>query len=475
MFSQKTFEHRTVQKKEIQILLDSAHNQQKKVNIQESYLYAQKALAKSKNINDSYGIAYSNFYMGQALYELGYYNKALKRLLLAEKQEYSATDTQIMAEINNTTAKIYSILNLPDHALQANYESLMYISKTTNTINKKILQIKVYTDLAANYCDKMVIDSAQKYILKNQEIINLNEFSIPPQQLTDFFALKGYYYFFKKKHDSSAYCFKKSLSVAKKYKYRGVGVTFLVWGMTETLRKKPDSALFYYMKALKNFQELNYKSLIPRTYYLISNTYNTLGNVQKANEFQAKEFPLQKQIAKEYFEVNNTAFGNLLHEQENKTNIKIKKQITILVVFSILFIIISTYFILRKQRIVKKKIDSQEELIAQNKEKNYLLELKVNEAFDDLIQLAKENNPEFITRFRETYPTFISNLIKINPKMQIGDLTFCAYLYLNFSSKDIAQYTFVTPRAVQIRKNRLRKKLNINSEEDIYLWIKNII
>jgi DNA-binding CsgD family transcriptional regulator len=59
--------------------------------------------------------------------------------------------------------------------------------------------------------------------------------------------------------------------------------------------------------------------------------------------------------------------------------------------------------------------------------------------------------------------------------MQIGDLTFCAYLYLNFSSKDIAQYTFVTPRAVQIRKNRLRKKLNINSEEDIYLWIKNII
>jgi hypothetical protein len=35
-------------------------------------------------------------------------------------------------------------------------------------------------------------------------------------------------------------------------------------------------------------------------------------------------------------------------------------------------------------------------------------------------------------------------------------------------------YTFVTPKAVQNRKNRIRKKLNIPSEEDINVWIGRI-
>ena len=41
---------------------------------------------------------------------------------------------------------------------------------------------------------------------------------------------------------------------------------------------------------------------------------------------------------------------------------------------------------------------------------------------------------------------------------------------LNFSTKEIADYTFVTVRSVQTRKSRMRKRLNIMPEEDIYLW-----
>jgi DNA-binding NarL/FixJ family response regulator len=45
--------------------------------------------------------------------------------------------------------------------------------------------------------------------------------------------------------------------------------------------------------------------------------------------------------------------------------------------------------------------------------------------------------------------------------------------FLNFSTKNIAQYTFVTVRAVQIRKNRLRKKLNIASDIDFNNWMRD--
>lgn len=47
-------------------------------------------------------------------------------------------------------------------------------------------------------------------------------------------------------------------------------------------------------------------------------------------------------------------------------------------------------------------------------------------------------------------------------------------IWLGFSSKEIAQYTFVEHRSVQNKKNRLRKKLNISSDVDLYLFFKNL-
>ncbi|RZJ49284.1 MAG: hypothetical protein EOO19_05800, partial [Chryseobacterium sp.] len=61
-------------------------------------------------------------------------------------------------------------------------------------------------------------------------------------------------------------------------------------------------------------------------------------------------------------------------------------------------------------------------------------------------------------------------LAQIQPNLQNSELIFCIYLKLNLSTKEIATYTFVTPKAVQNRKNRIRKKLNIASSVDIYKW-----
>lgn len=42
------------------------------------------------------------------------------------------------------------------------------------------------------------------------------------------------------------------------------------------------------------------------------------------------------------------------------------------------------------------------------------------------------------------------------------------------TTKEIATCIFVTPKAIQNRKNRIRKKLNIPSEFDIYKWFNEI-
>jgi DNA-binding CsgD family transcriptional regulator len=94
--------------------------------------------------------------------------------------------------------------------------------------------------------------------------------------------------------------------------------------------------------------------------------------------------------------------------------------------------------------------------------------------FDEVIQLAKENNSEFLTRFHEYCPRFSEELLKISP-LKISEIRFSAYIYLNFSTKDIAGYTHTSVRTVQTKKYNLRKKLNIPGDMDIYVWFSKLL
>lgn len=89
---------------------------------------------------------------------------------------------------------------------------------------------------------------------------------------------------------------------------------------------------------------------------------------------------------------------------------------------------------------------------------------------DEILRLAKENSPRLLSKFKVLYPDFLEKLDMIKPNLQNSELSFCIYLKLNLSTKEIAKYTFVTPKAIQNRKNRIRKKLNIASSVDIYKW-----
>ncbi|OCA76484.1 hypothetical protein BBI01_06940 [Chryseobacterium artocarpi] len=97
-----------------------------------------------------------------------------------------------------------------------------------------------------------------------------------------------------------------------------------------------------------------------------------------------------------------------------------------------------------------------------------------NKMLEDVTELAKKNDSSFLMRFRELYPDFINSLLKINPDLENSELAFCAMLKLGFSSKEIADYTFVQHRSVQQKKYRIRKRLEISGEEDIYVFFDNL-
>lgn len=99
------------------------------------------------------------------------------------------------------------------------------------------------------------------------------------------------------------------------------------------------------------------------------------------------------------------------------------------------------------------------------------LEVQLNDAFAEVIELAKSNDSNFLTRFIEVYPSFYQKLIKNYPNLTTGEIRLCAFIYLNFTTKEIAYYEHLSPRSVENKKYRLRKKTGLESQTDLHKWL----
>ncbi|MDP9958087.1 hypothetical protein J2X97_003761 [Epilithonimonas hungarica] len=130
----------------------------------------------------------------------------------------------------------------------------------------------------------------------------------------------------------------------------------------------------------------------------------------------------------------------------------------------VIFGVIGLFYLFHKQRKIKPKSFNRKIT------ESHLPTVLDKVIYDEIISLAQHNSAEFLYRFRGANPKFFEKLLQIEPNLKTSELTFCAYLKLQFSTKEIAACTFVTLKAVQNRKNRIRKKLNIPSQEDLYVW-----
>ncbi len=87
---------------------------------------------------------------------------------------------------------------------------------------------------------------------------------------------------------------------------------------------------------------------------------------------------------------------------------------------------------------------------------------KLNSAISD-----DEDWRHFEVNFKELHNDFFETLLQRYPKLTPKDLKLCAYLKMNLSSKEIAPLMGISTRGVEIHRYRLRKKLELNSEQNI--------
>ena len=77
----------------------------------------------------------------------------------------------------------------------------------------------------------------------------------------------------------------------------------------------------------------------------------------------------------------------------------------------------------------------------------------------------------FAVNFDKIHASFLANLKEKVPTLSINELKLCAYLKINLSSKEIAQLMNVSVRAVEMSRYRLRKKLNLDTDTNLFNYL----
>jgi DNA-binding CsgD family transcriptional regulator len=81
---------------------------------------------------------------------------------------------------------------------------------------------------------------------------------------------------------------------------------------------------------------------------------------------------------------------------------------------------------------------------------------------------------EFELRFQEVHSDFYDKLNKLFPNLTPNELKLCAFLRLNMSTKDIAAITFLTVNSINIARHRLRKKLDMDKDESLIVFLTSL-
>lgn len=161
------------------------------------------------------------------------------------------------------------------------------------------------------------------------------------------------------------------------------------------------------------------------------------------------------------------------------TGIKITGAVN--VVISILALFVTIYFVHEKEsyvRLVTSKNEEIEEHYSELEERYFNLmksQFQVNNLTEEdileIYKLAETSAPLFLDKFCYFFPDFKNTLEREGLNLSYNDMIFCALIKLNFDTKKMAQILNLTVRAVESKKYRLKKKLQISNDANIHEYL----
>lgn len=366
------------------------------------------------------------------------------------------------SEDNIHKARFYNVygrfnieLRRVDKALQYNNEAMALIQKSGQSELKNDLLFSIYFRQAIYFVQKKNYEKALEFFHKAKKLDNTG--------LTDC-AIGDYVYMHKNK--DSAYKYVNTAYNKANIRGKDDGIALYantIMGEYFLTNAQYDKAEETLKKALK----INEKTKRIYAYYG-KYIYNDLRVLYERTGDKEKAYFYLKAYTDAYYKTNTSLLATINQDmesfitgaQQDADHHKSK-------IYWIIFLSLAGLSLLGLYawRIIRA-LGKRKEVLTIEAEN---LKIRINDnKQEEVLELGKKNDPEFLNRFKEVYPEFIDQLLTINPGLESSELIFCAMLKLHFTSKEIASYTLVQHRSVQQKKYRIRKKLNIPGETDIY-------
>lgn len=461
----------------------------------------------------------AHYYGNQAKYKDSYDN-LWAALNLAEQSNY----LEGIATINLRLGRHYGFYGKKNEALKYfNDAMLVKNAIIRKDPSKTYTLVENYHQLCSYYRDFNEVELHKKYLDSCKMFLDVQKNNIVYHMITMEEAVNMSN---NGKYDTAEILFDKSFSeINEKLK------TYLVLHQYfEGLNYFKQGKTFKAEEKLKHALEIGYKynfhlDFVPKIYKVLFQIYLKKGETTKAlemlNEMNAANFDffdsrsgrnqslLEIQDEHRAYNEKQMRAIQLLQLEELKNTRKVlflqRGSLIIGIILLCLFAFLYVKYLTKKYKLEKQLIKSKQEVEVQKVKE--VIELKnrelaitalklieKDEFVKDFSETLKKNNwvadskllksfvrnwglnlnknwDEFQIRFTEINSSFYENLHRKFPNISSSDDKLCALIKLQFSSKDIAQLLGLSIESVQVKRSRLRTKLNLDRDVNLVEFI----
>lgn len=486
---------------------------------------AQKALDAAQAIEYTDGEFRALTTIGLSNLNLNKYDEALATFLAAKKIGEDQDSLRYKAYSTYYIGNVYNYLDDKTEAIKNFEESLEMYQELKNPAWQGIN----LNGIGSAYGD---IDKQELALENFKECLRIFEENGLENMMSIPLGNIGEYYFDQKKYEISEKYFLKSLELAQKFKDpKEISSGLLKMATVYNKTKKYLKAENLFQESLSISEEHQFNSLTVEIKKELAEFYSEKGEFEKSNNYLLDatilndsliNVKLTTEIAKVQASYEDEKRDRELAEsREQITQLEFEKRIgfftTLAAVFSLIGLGLISWLVYsrnkakralmqtrlqneaKERELLQKELNNKQQDLtnfaldisrknelseklynglksivnsgdsekARKKAKELLLltsnHLKINDDITKFQQNVDVVNQDFFNRVAEKFPDLTTN-----------EKQLCGLIRLNLSTKDIASVRNISPKSVEMGRYRLRKKLQLDSGDDIAAFMQNL-
>ncbi len=494
------------------------------VDSRESLNYGKNALQLADSLDYDPGRAKANRVIGVALWNQGNYAGALKYLDSSKKIYTDLNDDEGVANNILNQAMVYTDLKEYDKAL-AMYDDAV---NRFEALNLKSRVATTYTKIGSLYLAQNKPDYAKVHLENAMAIHTETDFTYGKAEVHN---RMGIMYLNQDELEQAFYHISKSINLGRSLNDKeGLTSNLLYFGKLLLKDKQYKHAYDHVMLSLNSAKDNGLKRYELLAYEALKDVKIAEGKADEAIEYYDKYIILKDSIfdSDKAMQVAALEFENQLETNKKELELLIEKQeknrlFQWVLSLGLLVLLISgsIFYISYKRQAKQRKLiaDSNAELAETALENSKLKQQELQQKLDyrnreltsytlnfvqkselfqllkekvdalkeatpkqhdkivqDLNRLIKQNTnidrdwEDFKRFFEEVHSGFIKILKEKHPDLSSNDLKLCALTRLNLNIKESAAILGITPESVKTARYRLRKKLDLDQNEELLTY-----